>query len=134
MREMWWIPAWLGEWADRNGNFRNMPVFALFSALLFLVFNTCHALAAPRVGGFVFRFFRLPTADRTLNTALRAAVCASALGVALEVLQLLLPGRWADPMDVMWMTLGAFVGAFSAGSVSLLCSSRSGVLRLNTVD
>jgi hypothetical protein len=26
MREMWWIPSWLGEWADRNPNFRNMPV------------------------------------------------------------------------------------------------------------
>ena len=54
MREMWWIPDWLGTWADRNGNFRNFPVFAAFAALLFLVFNTCHAVAAPRVGGFAF--------------------------------------------------------------------------------
>jgi len=39
MREMWWIPGWLGEWADRNGNFRNFPVFAALAALLFFVFT-----------------------------------------------------------------------------------------------
>jgi hypothetical protein len=38
--------------------------------------------AAPRVGGFVFNFFRLNTANCKLKTALRAAVCASALGGA----------------------------------------------------
>ena len=61
-------------------------------------------------------------------------MCASALGVALEALQLLLPNRHADPMDLLWMTLGAFVGAFSAGSVSMLLLSRRSVVRLNTVD
>jgi putative exporter of polyketide antibiotics len=25
MREMAWIPQWLGEWADRNGNFLQLP-------------------------------------------------------------------------------------------------------------
>jgi hypothetical protein len=25
MREMWWIPDWLGTWADRNGNFLQLP-------------------------------------------------------------------------------------------------------------
>jgi glycopeptide antibiotics resistance protein len=103
MREMWWIPEWVGDWADRNGNFRNMPVFAVFTALLF----------------FVFSAFRLPTANRILPTALRAAVCASALGVALEALQLLLPNRHADPMDLLWMTLGASVGAFGAALASM---------------
>ena len=106
MREMWFIPTWLGTWADRNGNFRNFPVFAALAALLF----------------FVFSAFRLPTANRILPTALRAAVCASALGVALEALQLLLPGRHADPMDLLWMTLGAFVGSFTAASGSMLLS------------
>jgi hypothetical protein len=73
MREMWWIPAWLGEWADRNPNFRNFPVFAALSAVLFLVFYTSHAGlprrisekvgAASRVGGFVFSSLRLKTAN-----------------------------------------------------------------------
>jgi hypothetical protein len=73
MREMAWIPAWLGEWADRNPNFRNFPVFAALSAVLFLVFNTSHAGlprrisekvgAASREGGFIFGSLRLTTAN-----------------------------------------------------------------------
>lgn len=50
MREMWWIP----DWADRNGNFRNFPVFAVFAALLL----------------FVFRSFQLKTVNCSLITAL----------------------------------------------------------------
>jgi VanZ family protein len=98
MSEIPFIPTWLGTWADANPNFRNFPVFAMFAALLFLA----------------LRFFQLPTENRTLNTALRAAVCASALGLLLEALQLLLPGRHADPMDVLWSAFGAFVGASAA--------------------
>ena len=98
MTEIPFIPTWLGKWADANPNFRNFPVFAIFAALLFLALS----------------FFQLPTENRTLNTALRAAVCASALGFALEVLQLLLPGRYADPMDIFWSVLGALAGASSA--------------------
>jgi len=115
MREVWWILDWVGEWADRNGNFRNFPVFAVFAALLF----------------FVFRSLRLPTASlvcetgrrgdqlipRILTTALRAALCVSALGVALEVAQLLfLPNRHFDWADIGWSTSGAFVGAGIAAS------------------
>ncbi len=101
MTELPFIPQWLGEWADRNPNFRNMPVFAVFAALLF----------------FVFRFFRLPTANRILPTALRAAVCASALGILLEVAQLLfLSTRHFDWADIGWSTTGAFVGAAVAAA------------------
>lgn len=126
MREMWWIPDWLGTWADRNGNFRNFPVFAALAALLFFIFSF---LPSAFHSGLKLKFQPF-----SFRTALRAAVCTSALGASLEALQLLLPNRHADPMDLLWMTLGAFVGAFSAGSVSTLWSSRSGVLRLNTVD
>jgi glycopeptide antibiotics resistance protein len=99
MREMWWIPSWLGEWADRYPNFRNFPVFAAFAALLY----------------FLFRFFCLNTENCKLNTALRAAVFASALGIVLEVAQLLfLSNRHFDWADIFWMTTGAFVGASSA--------------------
>jgi glycopeptide antibiotics resistance protein len=138
MREMWWIPGWLGEWADRNGNFRNFPVFAALAALLF----------------FVLRFFQLNTANCRLTTstpastsnqplvtrygrwriAFGAFAATALLGVLLEVAQLLLPNRHADPMDLLWMTLGAFVGAFSAGSVSMLLLSRIRVLRLTTAN
>lgn len=57
MREMWWIPDWLGTWADRNGNFRNFPVFAALAALLF----------------FVLRFFQLNTANCRLTTSTPAS-------------------------------------------------------------
>lgn len=129
MTELPFIPDWLGTWADRNGNFRNFPVFAVFAALLF----------------FVLRFFRLPTADCRLNTsnpaftrhqqpatrygrwriAVGAFAATALLGVALEALQLLLPNRHADPMDLLWMTLGAFVGAFGAGLASTVLPARS---------
>ena len=156
MREMWWIPDWVGEWADRNGNFRNFPVFAVFAALLFLAFNTNHAGlprrsetkegAAPRVGGFVFRSFRLPPVNCDLPTSKqsfsllvpgllvlrRAALCfcaATLLDASLEVAQLLLPHRWADWRDVLWSVTGAFAGAFAA----MLLSSLSSLFRLKTV-
>lgn len=110
MREMVWIPQWLGEWADRNPNFRNFPVFAVFSGLLF----------------FVFGVFRLNTATCKLKTALRAALCASALGVLLEVLQLLfLSNRHFDWADIGWSTSGAFVGAIFALFLSMLSAPRS---------
>jgi hypothetical protein len=129
MSELPFIPTWLGTWADRNGNFRNFPVFAAFAALLF----------------FVFKFFRLQTADCRLNTsnlastsyqrlvtrycrwrpAFGAFAATALLGVALEALQLLLPNRHADPMDLLWMTLGAFVGSFTAASGSMLLAPHS---------
>lgn len=104
MREMWWIPDWVGEWADRNGNFRNFPVFAVFSALLF----------------FVLRPFQLNTVNRTQNTALGAALCASAFGVLLEVAQLFLSNRHFDLADIGWSTGGALVGVATAASITLL--------------
>jgi hypothetical protein len=117
MREMAWIPGWIGEWADRNPNFRNFPVFAALSAVLFLVFNTSHAVAASREGGFVFGSLSLNTANCKLKTALRAAVCASALGALLEVAQLLfLSNRHFDWADIGWMSSGALVGAALAAA------------------
>jgi len=109
MREMWWIPEWLGAWADRHGNFRNFPVFAALAALLFLVFSLLPAS--------FYSSLKLKFQPFSFRTALRAAVCASALGIALEVAQLLLPNRHADPMDLLWMTLGASTGAFGSAYI-----------------
>ena len=111
MREMAWIPGWIGEWADRNPNFRNMPVFAALAALLFLVFSV--------LPSSFYSSLKLKFQPFSFRTALRAAVCASALGVLLEALQLLLPHRWADWRDVFWSVVGAFAGAFVAWSVSM---------------
>ena len=89
--------------------------FAVFS---FLTFPPSHLLPATRYQSFaVHSGVKLKFQPLPLRTALRAAVCASALGVLLEVAQLLLPGRHADPMDLLWMTLGAFAGAFGSASI-----------------
>lgn len=99
MTEIPFIPTWLGTWADANPNFRNMPVFAALAALLF----------------FVVTFYQpLVTRYGRWRLAFAAFIATALLGAALEVAQLLIPGRIADPMDVLWMTLGAFVGASAA--------------------
>ncbi|MFM8886826.1 MAG: VanZ family protein [Chthoniobacterales bacterium] len=116
MTEISFIPTWLGTWADANPNFRNFPVFAALAALLFFVFSLLPSAFYSSV--------KLKFQPFGLQTALRAAVCASALGVLLEAAQLLLPGRWADPVDVMWMTLGAFAGALITLLLTFLLSGR----------
>jgi len=136
MRELPFIPTWLGTWADANPNLRNFPVFAAFAALLFSVFSAfklqtadCRPNTATPTSdiashsGLKLKFQPLP-----FRTALRAAVCASALGVLLEVAQLLLPHRWADWRDVLWSVTGAFAGAGAA----MLLSSLSTLFRLKT--
>jgi hypothetical protein len=105
MREMWWIPGWLGEWADRYPNFRNFPVFCAFSALIVLV---------------VTRYQPLATRYGRWRLAFGVFVATSLLGASLEVLQLLfLPNRHFDWADIGWSASGAFAGA-TAGLVGLL--------------
>lgn len=113
MTEIPFIPTWLATWADANPNFRNFPVFAAFAALLFLVVT----------------FYQRPvTRYGRWRLAFGAFFATALLGALLEAFQLLLPGRWADPMDVTWMTLGAFAGAFGAASLNLVfCSNEPGV-------
>jgi VanZ family protein len=112
MSEIRFIPSWLATWADANPNFRNMPVFAALAALVYIVVTFDQPLAT-RYG-----LWRL---------AFGAFIGTTLLGVALEALQLLLPGRWADPLDVMWSALGALVGVSVASfAVSLFKMRYSG--------
>ena len=123
MSELPFIPTWLGTWADRNGNFRNFPVFAALAALLFFVFSAFRLQTAT---------CNLPTSKQSLGLFVsrllvlrRAALCfcaAALLGASLEVAQLLfLPNRHFDWADIGWLTAGAFVGAF----LSAACCGRS---------
>jgi glycopeptide antibiotics resistance protein len=105
MREMAWIPGWIGEWADRTPNFRNMPVFAALSALLCFV---------------VTLYQPLVTRHGRWRIAFGVFVATGLLGIALEALQLLLPHRWADWVDVFWSVAGAFFGALVAWIVARL--------------
>ncbi len=105
MTELPFIPTWLGTWADTNPNFRNFPVFAIFAALLF----------------FVVTFYQpLVTRYNRWRLAFGAFAATALLGALLEVAQARIPGRWADPFDVMWCALGALVGVCVASfAVSL---------------
>ena len=122
MREMWWIPDWLGTWADRNGNFRNFPVFTVFAALLFFAWNLLSPISDIRRLTSAKSLSLLVSSPVVRGPVVlrRAALCFCAavlLGASLEVAQLLLPNRRADPMDLLWMALGAFVGAITATSL-----------------
>jgi hypothetical protein len=101
MREVWFIPTWLGVWADQNPNFRNFPAFAALAALLFLALRSMrsHLPALSRLGWF--------------DLALFAAVVAGVIGVALELLQpeFRLRSREASFEDISWSVAGAFAGA-----------------------
>ena len=110
MREMAWVPSWLGEWADEYPNFRNFPVFAALSALLFFVATLYQPL--------VTRYGRW-------RIAFGVFVATGLLGIALEALQLLLPHRWADWRDVFWSVAGTFAGAIVAVIISMFFAPRS---------
>ncbi len=112
MTELRFIPQWLGEWADRNPNFRNFPVFAALSALLLFVWSLFARGNGSDVSMSAFPRFSI------WRRAAVCAVCTGLLGIVLELAQILMPGRVADPRDVLWMTAGAFVGALAACYVS----------------
>ena len=92
-----WIPGFVGDWADRNPDFRNFPAFSLLTSAI--------VLAAACVRGHL------------RHLGVTAAVCAAAaavFGSLLEFAQLFLPQRAASWPDVFWSALGALAGAFAA--------------------
>jgi hypothetical protein len=98
MREIPVLPDFLAAWANANPTFRNFPAFGLLSVLLVFVGNLCRG--AREVRGLI-------------ASALVAAAAVSVAGVVLECLQLALPGRFFDPMDIFWSVLGAVAGSFA---------------------
>ena len=98
MREIPAIPDSLAVWANANPTFRNFPAFGLLSVLLVFVGNLCRG--AREVRGLI-------------ASALLAAAAVSLAGVVLECLQLALPGRFFDAMDIFWSVLGAVAGSFA---------------------
>ncbi len=104
MSRIWWIPDWVGNWADRHPFFRNFPPFAFLSFVLFVV---------------VTFYTRLVTRYGRWQLALGVFVATALLGTSLEFLQQLVPDRaaYAHPRQIMWSIVGAFVGAFGSAYI-----------------
>jgi hypothetical protein len=111
MRELWFIPEWLGRWADRNPTFRNFPAFALLSAAMFAAWSLVRPLPAAPAWDWRVVF------GANINRMLACALVVGLLGVALEFLQPHFRLRPREPslLDVSWSVAGAFVGAFASG-------------------
>ncbi len=95
IRNLEWIPKGVAAWADANPAFRNFPAFAL------LGFLGCLAMDA-----VPWELRKKPC----LAKAFAVSAVVSAAGVALELLQLRIHGRFFDPNDIAWSLGGAFAG------------------------
>jgi hypothetical protein len=111
MREVWFIPEWLGKWADRNPTFRNFPAFALLSAAMFAGWSLVRPLPAASDLNWSEVF------GSNINRMLVCALAVGLLGVALEFVQPYFRLRPREPslLDISWSVAGAFVGALAAG-------------------
>jgi len=143
MSRIWWIPDWVGNWADRHPYFRNFPPFAAFSALLFFVWqflSPVSDLQSPASGlrSLGSASCLLPTSKQSFSLFVpsplilrRATLCFGAvalIGTSLEFLQQMIPERaaYAHPWQIMWSVAGAFVGAFGAASLMHLFYTSNG--------
>lgn len=82
LAEVPWLPGWLGAWADRHGNLRNLPAFFAVGCVL-----------SGLLGGR------------------RAVWIGCVLGVGLEVAQLFIGGRYFSWADIFWSCAGVVAGS-----------------------
>jgi hypothetical protein len=135
MSRIWWIPDWVGNWADRHPYFRNFPPFAALSATLFFVWSLFTRMNVPDASMSAFPRFSI------WQRALVCALLVSVLGTALEFLQQLVPERFGNfhQMQIFWSVVGALFGAlcgFGVGmaiKVYLFADRKTGVAEDRTV-
>jgi hypothetical protein len=82
LQEIPWLPRWLGQWADRHGDLRNLPAFAGLGL------------------GLIFALGFRPGLLAGLGVA-----------IVLEVVQLWIPGRYFSWMDIVASCLGVLAAA-----------------------
>lgn len=125
MSRIWWIPDWIGQWADRHPYFRNFPPFAALSFVLFAVFTFYQV---GRRGDLSRKASVLATRHLGWRLALGASVATALLGTSLEFLQQMIPERaaYAHPWQIMWSVVGAFVGSFGAALLMRLFYTSNG--------
>jgi hypothetical protein len=116
MSRIWWIPDWVGQWADRHPYFRNFLPFAALSALLFVAWSSFSPLPSDstRHSPQVTRHSTLSAQSKVYAVLIfqRALVCAllvSVLGTGLELIQQLVPERVGNfhHMQICWSVAGA---------------------------
>lgn len=126
MSRIWWIPDWIGQWADRHPFFRNFPPFAALAALLFFVASLLRPMTA---NCLLNTSAPAPTRRFQWRRALFCFIAVALLGTALEFLQQMVPERkeYAHPWQIMWSVAGAFVGSFGAALLMRLFYTSNGV-------
>jgi VanZ family protein len=95
MKSLAWLPRFVARWADAEPTFRNFPAFAALAFVATL-------------------FFFLSARSVTADSAFYAMFLVSLFSITLELVQLKLPGRFFDPLDIAWSITGSFAGS-SAG-------------------
>lgn len=95
MKSLAWMPRSVARWADAEPTFRNFPAFAV---LAFVVTLFLYSWARSVSGAAAFY----------------AMFLVSLFSLVLEMIQLKLPDRFFDPLDIAWSITGSFAGS-SAG-------------------
>ena len=104
MKSLAWLPRFVARWADAEPTFRNFPAFAVLDFVATL-------------------FFFLLARSVAAGLAFYSMFLVSLFSVMLEVVQLKLPGRFFDPLDIAWSITGAFTGSSAGFFLCLLLTA-----------
>jgi VanZ family protein len=104
MKSLTWLPRFVARWADAEPTFRNFPAFAALAFVATL-------------------FFFLSARSVTADSAFYAMFLVSIFSITLELVQLKLPGRFFDPLDIAWSITGSFAGSSAGFFLGLLLAA-----------
>ena len=104
MKSLTWLPRFVARWADAEPTFRNFPAFAAL-ALVATLFFSLWARSASGAAAFYAMFL------------------VSLFSLALEMIQLKLPCRFFDPLDIAWSITGSFAGSSAGFFLSLFLAA-----------
>jgi len=104
MKSLAWLPRFVARWADAEPTFRNFPAFAALAFVATL-------------------FFFLSARSVTADSAFYAMFLVSIFSITLELVQLKLPGRFFDPLDIAWSITGSFAGSSAGFFLGLLLAA-----------
>lgn len=112
LSEITWLPRWLADWADRNGNLRTGVPYLGASFLTCWCISLYQQLCPAVMISAGVRYF--------MHVVLGASVWFILL-VLTEFMQLWMSKRWACWQDVFWGGCGILLGVLLWGCVAWLC-------------